>query len=126
VQQLLSFYVELILLVQHGLLLILLWASPVAEEDLHLQKQMVISLYQLLPTAAFASAGGLVASVAVSHLGSVLDLGLDLPVLLHLLGCLLKVWPQVDQEQSRSYRWDTGHFVRSIAASRTNGRYGHI
>jgi len=102
VQQLLFFYVELILLVQHGLLLILLQASLVAEEDLHLQKQVAISLYQLLPTAAFASAGGLVASVAVSHLGSVLDLGLDLPVLLHLLGRLLEVWTQVDQEQSRS------------------------
>ena len=101
-QQLLFFYGELILLVQHGLLLILLQASLVAEEDLHLQKQVAISLYQLLPTAAFASAGGLVASVAVSHLGSVLDLGLDLPVLLHLLGRLLEVWTQVDQEQSRS------------------------
>lgn len=101
-QQLLFFYVEPVLLFQHGLLLILLRASLVAQEDLHLQKQMAISLSRPLPTAAFASAGGLVASVAVSHLGSVLDLGLDLPIVLHLLGHLLEVWTQVDQEQSRS------------------------
>lgn len=89
--QLLFFSVELILLAQLEPLLILLLASPVDEEDLHLQKQMVISLFQLLPAAASASAGGLVASVAVSHLGSVVDLGLDLLVLLHLTGRLLNV-----------------------------------